>query len=152
MVSVDKYAVYLALVALAGTACSKQEQLAGSLVGASLATGAIAHYSAQPGERSPVAAAAFGFFPGFGAGHDYAGRKAARIAISVVQAMGLGLWQATLYAESPDEVESLATTGKVLFYGAWLYDIIHAPVAAKRHNQKVRVLLTPAGGGVTIRF
>ncbi len=103
-------------------------------------------------ERSPQVAGALAVWPGFGAGHYYAGNPGRGVAVLLGEVAGLLLVALPAAGIGNSEGEDLIPVGVALFFGCWLYEIIDAPAAARRHNRRARAFLTPAGGGVAVRF
>ena len=146
----------LILLGLAANGCfTPLYALAPAAVPAVAGAGVVA---APSGERSPLAAAMFGVFPGFGAGHCYAGDRGTGVAVFSAQLVGIAALMSSVsihgHADSDGDRarETIGWTGLGLYLGGWAYDILHAPVAARRRNRGLQGFVSPAGGGAAVRF
>ena len=126
--------------------------LAGCLGGRPAGSYAGTPASARGHERSPAVAGALALWPGFGAGHFYAGSPGRGTAILLGEVAGVLLVALPAAGIGNGEGEDLVPVGLALFFGGWLYEIIDAPAAARRYNRRAQAFLTPAGGGVALRF
>ncbi len=148
------------LVAVAANGCYVPlYALAPAAVPAVAGVGVVGHLAAPPGERSPFAAAMFGVFPGFGAGHCYAGDPKTGAFVFGAQLLGMVVVMSAVlpiegevFSDGDMVRETVGWIGVGLYLGGWAYDILHAPVVARRRNRGLQGFVSPAGGGVAVRF
>jgi hypothetical protein len=104
--------------------------------------------SARPdsvGLRSPNKALLIAVFPGFiahGSGHFYARKSLTGLALFTAEAAGLILWlRGSNFmggsSGGPDTEQAEFITGMALFFGSWAYDLIGAPLAVNKENEKL---------------
>ncbi len=146
------------LVAVAASGCGlRLFDIAPALVPVVAGVGVVSHLAVPPGERSPLAAAMLGVLPGWGAGHCYAGDRKTGALLFGAQLVGMvGLMSAALYEGEIGAGDwarnAVGGIGVGLYFGGWAYDILQAPVVARRRNRRLSGFVTPAGGGVAVRF
>lgn len=95
--------------------------------------------------RNPNVALLIAVVPGFvfhGSGHFYARKSLTGLALFSTESLGLILWLRGLnpFGESSnysaaDQTEFI--TGMALFFGSWAYDLIGAPLAVNKENEKL---------------
>ncbi len=129
--------------------------LAFAVGGCAFITGPIplAFAVVHPAEPEPVLAGFLGAFPGFGAGHFYAGDRRTGFLLFSGEFLGLYMYLEDAFDdEVGSEIGPSGSVGLGMFFGLWLYDICHAPVAARRTCLRSQGYLTPQGGGLVMRF
>lgn len=111
--------------------------------------------------KDPNKAFLYAVVPGIvvhGAGHFYAGETTTGwvlVAGEVVSlslaayAIGVGIGESTNGSTSNSNAEIVGIFAGTLFIATWLYDIVGAPVAVQRENQK---LLRPENVGLKLHF
>lgn len=95
--------------------------------------------------RNPNTALLIAVVPGFvfhGSGHFYARKSLTGLALVAVEATGLILWlRGSNFmggsSGGPDTEQAEFITGMALFFGSWAYDLIGAPLAVTRENEKL---------------
>jgi len=113
----------------------------------------LAFAVAPPTEPDPALAGFLGAVPGFGTGHFYAGDRRTGALLFSGQFLGLYLYLEDAFDdEAGSEIGVSGTVGLSMFFGMWLYDMCHAPIAARRTNMRSRAYLSPEGGGLVMRF
>ncbi len=99
--------------------------------------------------KDPKKAIFYAFIPGIvvhGSGHFYAGAKTTGwilVAGEIISlplltyAIGVGIGESTNGSTSNGDAEIVGIFAGTLFIGTWIYDLIGAPLAAQRQNQKL---------------
>ncbi|MGB8656949.1 MAG: hypothetical protein WCE90_04080 [Candidatus Zixiibacteriota bacterium] len=116
----------------------------------------IRYRHVKPTERkNPYLALALAAIPGFGyhgVGHWYAGETNTAMAIFGAECVGMALIGLAMGDISPEKYDQMteeekdrddrrrdecALAGGIIFLGSWVFDMVDAPLAAKRHNRKL---------------
>ncbi len=95
--------------------------------------------------RTPNTALLIAVVPGFvahGSGHFYARKPLTGLALLTAEAAGLILWlRGSNFmggsSGGPDTEQAEFITGMALFFGSWAYDLIGAPLAVSKENEKL---------------
>ncbi len=103
----------------------------------------------RPRYRSEGMATLLALFPGaiiHGSGHIYAGGYAAGAILFAIEISSAYLMVYTLAPIAGENLEVrheflgnvLCATGIIGFFGSWIYDIVHADAAVRKHNDRIR--------------
>lgn len=94
--------------------------------------------------KNPNTALLIAVVPGFvfhGSGHFYARKSLTGLALFATESVGLILWLRGINpfggsggSHDTEQVEYI--TGMALFFGSWAYDLIGAPLAVNKENEK----------------
>ena len=95
--------------------------------------------------KNPNTALLIAVVPGFvfhGSGHFYARKSLTGLALFATESVGLVLWlQGSNFmggsSGGPDSERAKFIIGMGLFFGSWAYDLIGAPLAVTRENEKL---------------
>lgn len=95
--------------------------------------------------KRPNTALLIAVVPGFlfhGSGHFYARKSLTGLALFATESVGLILWlRGSNFmggsSGGPDTEQAEFITGMALFFGSWAYDLIGAPLAVNKENEKL---------------
>jgi len=100
--------------------------------------------------KDPRLAVFYSFIPGIvihGAGHFYAGKLGTGLLLFGTEIVGDGLFLLGAIGVGVSQIEdggstwkpgyALMTTGLILFFGSWVYDLIGSPLAVQKRNREL---------------